>query len=405
MDIEVRPIAPDEFEGFVRATVASFGATFRPEELERNRIEFEPGRSLAAYEAGAIVGTTSGVSFDLTVPGGFLPSLAVTGVGVLPTHRRRGVLRALMRRQLDEAREAGTPLAILWASEAAIYPRFGYGLAALLGDLDVDTRHSRYGVPFIAEGRMRLLSEEEALKSFPEVYERVRETQPGFLSRTPEWWSYRFWIPAHHRGELSENLYALYEEEGPRGYVVYRTKHHWPEGSPEGTLEVQELVAATDSAYAALWRYCFDHDLMTTVKAESRPSFEPLLHMMEEPRRLKLRLADALWVRVLDVRSALEGRRYRWPGHLVLGIRDEFCPWNEGRFELEVSREGASCRPTRSQPDLVLGAADLGALYLGGIPAWTLVRAGRIDEERAGAAEEADAMFAWTPPPWCPHRF
>ena len=128
MDIEVRPIAPDEFEAFVRATVASFGAIYHPEELERNRTEFEPGRSLAAFDGADIVGTAGGVSFDLTVPGGTLPALAVTGVGVIPTHRRRGVLRSLMRHQLDDARKAGTPLAILWASEGAIYPRFGYGV-------------------------------------------------------------------------------------------------------------------------------------------------------------------------------------------------------------------------------------------------------------------------------------
>ena len=405
MDVEVRPIAPDEFEAFIRATVASFGGTYHPEELERTRIEFEPGRSLAALEGTDIVGTTGGLSFDLTVPGRILPTLAVTGVGVLPTHRRRGVLRALMRRQLDDARQGDTPLSILWASEGAIYPRFGYGLTALHAETDIDTRHSRYAAPFEPGGRMRLLSGEEALKVFPDVYERVRDRQPGFLSRTPDWWSYRFWIPARHRGDLSEYFYALYEDDGPQGYVVYRTKHHWPGGSPEGLLEVEELVAATDAAYAALWRYCFDHDLMTRVKAELRPSFEPLLHMLEEPRALRLHLADALWLRVLDVGAALEGRRYRGSGRLVFELRDEFCPWNEGRFELEVSPGGASCRATQAEPDLVMGVVELGALYLGGIPAWKLVRAGRIDEERPGAAEAASSLFAWTPPPWCPQRF
>ena len=187
--------------------------------------------------------------------------------------------------------------------------------------------------------------------------------------------------------------------------MLYRTKHDWPDGLPGGTLDVEELVAATDQAYAALWRYCFDHDLMAKVTAELRPSFEPLLHLMQDPRRLRMRLADALWVRPVDVRTALEGRRYRSAGRLLLDVRDQFCRWNEGRFELEASGEGAFCRPTTSMPDLTLGATELGALYLGGTPAWALVRAGRISEERAGAAEEADSMFGWTPPPWCPHRF
>jgi predicted acetyltransferase len=405
MEIEVRPIAPEEFEAFARASVSSFGATYHSEEVERTRIEFEPGRSLAAFDGPNIVGTAGGVSFDLTVPGRAVPALAVTSVGALPTHRRRGVLRALMRRQLDDAREAGTPVAILWASEGAIYPRFGYGLAAVTADLDVDTRHSRYGIPFTPRGRMLLLSEDEALKTFPDVYERVRERQPGFLSRTSEWWSYRFWIPSHHRGDLSDHMYALYEDDGPQGYVVYRTKHHWPKGSPEGVLDIVELVSTTDDAYAALWRYCFDHDLMTRVTAERRPSFEPLFHMVEEPRRLLARLADALWVRVVDVTRALEGRAYRSSRRLVLEVRDEFCRWNEGRYELEVGPDGASCRPTKARPDLVLGATELGALYLGGTSAWALARAGRIDEQRPRAAEDLDAVFGWTPPPWCPYRF
>ena len=405
MDIEVRPIASEEYESFVRTTVAAFGGTYHPEELERERIEFEPGLSIAAFESGVPVGTAAGITFDLTVPGGFLPALAVTGVGVLPTHRRRGVLTTLMRRQLDDAREAGTPLATLWSSEGPIYPRFGYGLASLHAAIDVDTRHTAYSVPFTMRGRMRLLSEEEALKSFPDVYERVRDRQPGFLSRPAEWWSHRFFIPERHRQGYGDYFFALYEGDGPEGYVLYRTKHDWPDGLPGGTLDVEELVAATDQAYAALWRYCFDHDLMAKVTAELRPSFEPLLHLMQDPRRLRMRLADALWVRPVDVRTALEGRRYRSAGRLLLDVRDQFCRWNEGRFELEASGEGAFCRPTTSMPDLTLGATELGALYLGGTPAWALVRAGRISEERAGAAEEADSMFGWTPPPWCPHRF
>ena len=405
MDLEIRPAAPEEFEALMRATTIAFGGDFHPDELEHTRAEFEKGRSLGAFEGPEVVGATLGLSFDLTVPGGFLPALAVSGVGVLPTHRRRGVLRALMRRQLDDARDSGKPLAILWASEAAIYPRFGYGLAVLHAELDVQTPLAGYRVPFPSQGRMRLLSEDEAMKTLPEVYERVRLTQPGFLSRTPEWWRYRFWIPAHHRDGFSDNFFALYEGEGPEGYVVYRTKHDWPDGSPEGVLQVVELVAATDSAYAGLWRFCFDHDLMTRVKADLRPSFEPLLHMLDEPRRLRMRLADALWVRPVDVAAALEGRRYRRPGRLVLEVHDEFCPWNEGRYEIESSREGASCRATRHEPDLLLGASELGALYLGGTSAWTLLRAGRVAEGRPGGVERADDMFAWTPGPWCPHRF
>jgi predicted acetyltransferase len=205
---------------------------------------------------------------------------------------------------------------------------------------------------------------------------------------------------------MSEDFYALYEENGRAdGYVVYRTKHEWPEGAPEGVIEIQELVAATDSAYAGLWRYCIDHDLMTKVKAYAGPSFEPLLHMVEEPRRLKLRLGDGLWARTIDVARALEGRRYRTSGRLVFEVRDQFCPWNAGCYELEAGGAEALCRRTDAEPDLVFSASDLGAMYLGGTSAWSLARADRAVEATPGAVERADAMFGWTPPPWCPHHF
>jgi predicted acetyltransferase len=406
VDIQVRPISPDEFESFARVSVDAFGATFRPEELDPFRVEAELGWSLAAFDGSTMVGTASAASFDLTVPGAVVPSVGVTAVGVLPTHRRRGILSALMRKQLDDFRDSGKPVAVLHASEAAIYPRFGYGLATLEGSLDIETQHSAFGSRLEPAGAVRLLDEPEALRTFPVLHERLRPEWPGFVSRSPEWWRHRFWIPEIHKRDYGDHFYALYEgETGPEGYAVYRRRHRWPDDTPADEIEVTELLATTDRGWAGMWRYLLDTDLVGIVHAYGRPLDEPLLYLVTEPRRLRLRVGDGLWLRLVDAAEALAARRYRAAGRLVMEIEDDLCPWNAGRVELEAGEEGAACRSSRADPDLLLKASDLAALYLGGISASALVRAGRIVEGVPGAALRADATFGWAPSPWCPEHF
>ena len=406
MDVQVRRISADEYDTFARVSVEAFGATFRPGELDAFRVEAELGWSIAAFDGSAMVGTTSAASFDLTVPGAVVPTVGVTAVGVLPTHRRRGILSALMRKQLDDLRDSGKPIAILHASEAAIYPRFGYGMATLEGSLAIETQHSTFGTRLEPAGAVRLLDEQEALRTVPTVHERLCRDWPGFVSRSPEWWRHRFFIPEVHRQDYGDHFYALYEgEAGPEAYAVYRRRHRWPDDTPADEIEVTELLATTGTGWAAMWRYLLDTDLVGLVHADGRPLDEPLLHLVAEPRRLRLRVGDGLWLRIVDVPEALSARRYRAAGPLVIQVEDDFCPWNAGRYELEAGEEGASWRSSEADPDLLLKASELGALYLGGISASALHRAGRIVEAAPGAVQRADAMFGWTPAPWCPEHF
>jgi predicted acetyltransferase len=406
VDVRVRPISPDEFENFARVSVDAFGAAFYPDEVDQLRVEAEPAWSIAAFDGSAMVGTASAASFDLTIPGALVPSVGVTAVGVLPTHRRRGILSALMRRQLDDLRDAGKAVAILHASEAAIYPRFGYGMATLEGSLELETKHSAFGTRLEPSGAVRLLDEEEALRTFPAVYDRLRPHWPGFVSRTPEWWRHRFWIPQVHKRDYGDYFFAQYEgPTGPEAYAVYRRRHRWPDDTPADEIEVSELMAVTDRGWASMWRYLLDTDLVGVVHAYGRPLDEPLLHLVAEPRRLRLRVGDGVWLRAVDAAAALSARRYRVAGRLVLEVRDDFCPWNAGRFELEAGEGGAACRSTAAEPDLVLGAPELGSIYLGGVSACSLARTGRIVEAHPGAASRADAMFGWSPTPWCSEHF
>jgi predicted acetyltransferase len=407
VDIEIRPIGLDRFEEAMRMLAASFGEDLNQLELETERPIFEASRNLAAFDGDTIVGHASAFPMELTVPGGAMPAGGVTSVGVLPTHRRRGIARSLMRTQLDELHEAGTPLAHLWASENLIYQRFGYGIGSLSMAFQIRREDTTYLLPFRARGRTRMIDRGEALKVIPSVYDAVRPDRPGMPERDEHWTRRHFRDDQHAREGASSLFFVVYEtDEGVEGHVVYRVKEAWDlRTGPGHTLQLEELMATTADAYAALWRYSFDVDLVRSIEGWRRPVDEPLLYMLANPRGLGVRVRDGTWLRLVEAPTALEGRAYGAAGRLVLDLRDGFCPWNEGRWELEGGPGGATCRSTSSEPDLVLGAGELASMYLGAVSAGALARAGRIEERTAGALRTADAMFASELAPWCPYLF
>jgi predicted acetyltransferase len=312
-----------------------------------------------------------------------------------------------MRRQLDDVHDRGEVIAGLWASESGIYGRFGYGPAAGTVDLSIDRARSEFTHQPQRSGRLSLVDKEQALELMPPVYDRIRQGWPGLWGRNQAWWKHLHADLEAWREGASALFFVLHESEAgqPDGYVVYRVKHDWSSAEPSSTLRVRELMAESPEAYAALWRFCLDVDLIAKIEAWPRPEDEPLVYLLADPRRLHRKVFDGLWIRLVDAPVALARRRYATEGTLVLDVRDAFCPWNEGRYELEGGPEGAQCRPTGREPDLVLDAADLGASYLGGTRLQTLARAGRVHEERPGALSRADAMLGWDPLPWCPTVF
>lgn len=403
-DIEIRPIAADELAAFAFANSTAFGYNPDPAEEPRVRAILELDRTLAAFDGADIVGTTAIFSFRMAVPGGVLPTAGVTWVAVRPSHRRRGILTRMMERQLQDIRNRGEALAALWASEAPIYGRFGYGLAAEGLQLEIQRRYTAFAHAPMAAGRVHIVDRETALAGWPAVFDRVYLSRPGMYSRTAAWWqNHRLREP--RPGEAGARFFAQYEENGePRGYVYYTIESPGRDAVPNAVVEVRELIAETDAAYAALWGFVLNLDLVQTIRAAHRPVDEPLVHMLEDPRRLMRRAYDALWLRLVDVPKALAARRYGAEGRLVLGVRDDFGGYASGTFELEGGPEGAQVRASTADPDLVLSAADLGAAYLGGVRFTTLHRAGRV----TGAGEallRADAMFGWDCAPWCPEVF
>jgi predicted acetyltransferase len=404
MSFDVRPVKDlDEFTSAVLAIGQYFGMTPNEERMQRFLDQITAERMHGAWENGTIVGGAGAFAFNLSVPGGDLPTAGVSVVGVYPTHRRRGVLRSLMRAQLDASHERGEPLAALWASEETIYGRFGYGLASFCGEIKLAHEYTSFALPFEPEGTIRFLEAEEALETLPPVYERVRAQWPGMFSRSDLWWKNReIEDPEERREGAGPKRWVAYERDGAiEGYAAYRHKPAFEHGTTAAELRVVEALAATPTAERDLWGYLLSIDWKATVTAFLLPPDHTLFLLLATPRRARYRMGDGLWVRIVDVGAALSGRQYASDGSIVFEVHDEFCPWNEGRWEVE----SGSARRTDAEADIALSAQSLGSAYLGGISFASLARAGRAEELKDGALMRADALFRWDRHPWCPEIF
>jgi predicted acetyltransferase len=398
--VEVRPSTRDEVLAALAPVSHYFGREPTEETSERFVGLLEPERMHGAWESGAIVGAASVFEHQLTVPGGVVQAAGVTVVGVLPTHRRRGVLTQLMRAQLDDVHERGEPVAYLWASEETIYGRFGYGATAQCGDIDLLRVHAGFREPVDHGGALRLVSLAEALELIPPVYARVAAETPGMFARPREWWEARvFPDPEWRRGGAGEMARVVLEREGqPIAYGLYRLKMDFEAGVSTGAVHVIEAMGVSPEATAGIWRFLLDIDWMERVKAWLLPVDHPLFLLLERPRRMRFRLGDSLWVRLVDVGAALAARSWAGDGDVVLEVRDAFCPWNDARFRLDGSK-------TMDDPELRLDVADLASVYLGGFTFGQLLRAGRVEELAPGAVARADARARPDRAPWCPEIF
>jgi predicted acetyltransferase len=381
--------------------IGAIGMYFNPppseEFLERFAQVLPYERMHAAWEDGAVVGGAGAFPFELSVPGGSLPCAGVTAVGVPPTHRRRGVLRAMMDEQLRDVHERGEPIAALWASEETIYGRFGYGIASWAGELRVPHEWDAFAEPLELAGTTRFVTAEEARELVPPIYDAVRRKRPGMTSRSEAWWeTRRLFLP---ESEASAPLrFTVLELDGePQAYAIWRTHMSWEAGSATSRIAVREALGATPQATAAIWRFLLDVDWMATLETFLAPPDHPLFLLLATPRRAGYRMGDALWVRLVDLPAALSGRAYGEGGPLVLEVRDAVCEWNNGRWRLD----GGACERTNEEPDLALDVSAVGSAYLGAVSFAQLREAMRVEELREGAVARADVLFAWRPLPWC----
>ncbi|MFI9417624.1 GNAT family N-acetyltransferase [Streptomyces werraensis] len=413
-DIDVRPIDESEFADWSRAMNIGFlrEPTLGEDLLEARRAQFVPGRTVGAFDDGRCVATFRSFAQELTVAGGAaVPADAVTNVTVSPTHRRRGLLTRMMAQDLAAAKERGDVVATLIAAEYPIYGRYGFGPATWTTEWTIDVPRAgldpRWAGPEDG-GRIDLVDAEDVRKLGPELHERLRRSQPGAVSRDELWWQLATGAVRFH-ATFHEPFHVVHRSAAGevQGMAAYTTDDTWGNAKqPLNTAKVKWLIGVTPAAERALWRYLCSIDWVVRVKSGYRAPDDLLPHVLPDPRAAAVTTqADWLWVRILDVVRALEARTYEAAGALVLEVADA-GGLAGGRYRLEASADGAgTCAPTTENPDLSLDVADLATLWLGDESAVRLAALGRVREERAGAARQADALLRTSRRPWCPDIF
>ena len=394
MPIEYRPITDDDLQAATQTQSWAFHSQVDESRMPLARGWFELGDYIGAFDGSDPVGVTERFALEMTVPGGSVTTSCIGGVTVLPSHRRRGILTEMMKRQLTTAHERDLAISVLGSSETPIYGRFGYGIASEQEKWKIDRHRTAFRRDYVWGGSIKMVKTEQAREVFPEVYRRAAASRSGVIEPPKPWWDDFLDVPSERKTGKSANFYVEYRESKVEGCAVYRIK--------EGTVTVWLLLACTDAAYATLWRYCFDIDLIKTIEAWGRPMDDPLVWMLNDARALERKPFDCTWLRLVDVPKALSSRTYALEGEIVFEVRDQFCPWNEGVYHLTGGPSGATCTPTTKSPDLALAVDDLAVPYLGGFPFTPLARAGRVEERTLGALTRADAMFATQLKPWSP---
>ncbi|NDK89108.1 GNAT family N-acetyltransferase [Gordonia desulfuricans] len=348
----------------------------------------ETGRYLGAFDGDRIVGGADSYTSDLVVPGGArVAHAAVTHVGVLPTHRRRGIVTALIERQLEDFAHRGEVVATLRASEAGIYERFGYGIASTARSLLVDTRRARLRESVVAQGSVRLADADADTELLAAVHRRTNGV--GAIERPAGWWRLQ---ELRRAADPTVHYVAVHSRDGvDEGYVIYRPRdtEAWFT-SREKAIDVIDFVALTDAARFGLWRHLLDLDLVDVIHVGSAALDDPLPLALTDERAVELGAAhDETWLRLIDVEAALRARRFGDGPGVRIGVEDRRLPANTAVFEITA---GAVTRSTRAA-EATVDVATLAAAYLGGTTWRRLASAGRVDVHTGDAVNRLDRLF------------
>jgi predicted acetyltransferase len=394
-----------EFSDALGAIGHYFGGAWSAEDAKGFGRLLPFDRTHAAFDGQTIVGGAGAFPLELSVPGAQVPCAGVTVVGVLPTHRRRGILDRMMRAQLADIRERGEPLAALWASEETIYGRFGYGMASQDAMIKATRGHAalRRELPGKV-GTTRLVDHDEAAKVFPRIYDRVRRQTPGFISRTPAWWDFKKLDdrPERRRGGGELNRLLLEIDGRPVGYALYRIKLSFDEPHNTSEVAVIEAHGVSPEATRELWRYLLAIDWVAEIHCELLGVDHPLFLLVERPNRLHWRVVDGIWLRLIDVGAALSARVVASDGRVTFDVSaDPIFPDNVGTWTVE----GGIAKRSRRRADLRLDVQALASAYLGAFTFAELARAGRVEEVARGGIARADALYGVDVKPWCPEIF
>jgi predicted acetyltransferase len=391
---------------FFAAAMRGFHDDYVAERWEPMHKVVEPERNFGFQVDGRWISTCGAYSRRLTVPGGSVPAAAVTVVTVQPSYRRKGLLTEMMKHQLYDIRRREEPVALLWASESAIYGRFGYGQASPQVRLSGKTKTTAFRPDVdLGSGSVGEVERDQAITVIKRLHQALLLDRVGALDRNDDWWDVKWHDPQPWRRGASAYRFALhYDRRGrPDGYVAFRVKNNWEESGAE--VIIDELDAASGAARGALWRFVLDLDLVRRFTRHGAPLDETVRYLVNDLHSVKAELQDGTYARLVDVPRALEARRYLTELEVNIRVEDSLLRQNSGTFQLAGGPDGASVTKGRGRPDLVMNVRDLSAIYLGGTSLAALVRAGLVAERTKGAAAATGAAFGWSQPPFCPDFF
>jgi predicted acetyltransferase len=397
--IEIVDVARPDMERFVHVAHGFWGEAPEP---GMDAVQHVLDRAVLARLDGEDVGAAAVIEFPLKLPGGAEVAMdGVTWVAVSATARRRGALRVMMDRLLQDARERGVPVLGLGASESSIYRRFGYGVASHIGRAEIDTAHAALRVPFTDPGRVRFHPLADAAPMWRDVESRQVD-RTGRILRSENQWRVVVARNTKPDGEIAPMAVALHEDDAGvvDGFGNYRLELRWKEGLADGVVHVHELTALNLDAHLALWQHVLTMDLVEHVEMWRFGLDDPIRQLLADPRRLRVSFRDDLHLRVVDVVALLQGRRYSREDALVIEVRDDGCVDVAGRYRVEGGLDGATASRTDAAANLALDAAGLGSVLLGDVSVAALQRAGIVQELSDGAVRRASAMFGWSPRPW-----
>ncbi len=393
MPLTYRTAEEDDWWAICHADGRGFGFMYTPDEADRVRPIHDLSRFELAFDGKEIVGIVGVFSLKVTVPGGGqLPMGGLTWVSTAATHRRRGVLTRLMSRSLADVDRRGEPVAMLGASEAAIYERYGFGVATLMRSTTIDRRLAQFRPEFRPKpGSVRFVDGERAKAHVAEIWSRYHRGRPGEVDRNDAWHEYLFALHSQPRGSFSPAFYLAHDD----GYAAYRVDMHWNEGQPAHELQIVEFVPLNGDAHAALWHTMLGVDLVGPITSRQIPIDDPLPYLLTNPRALRTtELADGFWANVRDVGSCFSARTYSTDDRIVVEV-------DGSRWAIDGGPGGATCTRVRSRPDLTTDVASLGALLFGGTQATSLAAGRRLEARNGEALRRADAFFLSAPAPHC----
>jgi len=406
--VELRPVAPEEFAAWVHAAETSFATSAGEEHVERARRVFEFDRSLGWFDDSRVAATSALFTTALRVPGGADVATAfVTWVSVARAYRRRGLLRGMLAGLLNDGRERGEPIAALFASEAPIYGRFGFGAASTDLTLRVPRHPSAFRPGAPSGGSIADVDLGEAERRLPAVYAAARASWLAMPTRSARWWGYHVLADrSSDRANATRKQVSIHSSGGvDDGYAVWRAREGQEGHVMAGEVVVTELVATTPEAEADLWRALLDVDLSARLVARRQPAEAALLSLLDDPPRAVATQVDGIYLRFLDLPAALEARTWTGSGRVVLSVRDAFRPDQQGTFALEVDGGRATVTRVTAEAELEVDTRDLAATYLCQVRLTALRRAGLVREHTPGACERYDALCGIAPTPYTPEVF